>query len=221
MLFFCMACGFCAAKGGAMDVQSNKKLSSLIVTVANPMQILASALTGERLLSIGQTLRLMGLDRVALCRADRPEFPNRTAAARQRTRGRAVPVHVHLRQHRVSRLSGRGVAAGLSGDLLCDAGRAGLPAALLELRRESDRRTGAFSLSVENPAAAVRCSVAGGVRDLSVRLAATGAAAPDCQICRRHHKSYRHADCRLFACARCDSGKSSETGGCMCWCCSR
>ena len=61
MLFFCMACGFCAAKGGAMDVQSNKKLSSLIVTVANPMQILASALTGERLLSIGQTLRLMGL----------------------------------------------------------------------------------------------------------------------------------------------------------------
>ena len=61
MLFFCMACGFCAAKCGAMDVQSNKKLSSLIVTVANPMQILASALTGERLLSIGQTLRLMGL----------------------------------------------------------------------------------------------------------------------------------------------------------------
>ena len=61
MLFFCMACGFCAAKGGAMDVQSNKKLSSLIVTVANPMQILASALTGERLLSIGQTLRMVFL----------------------------------------------------------------------------------------------------------------------------------------------------------------
>ena len=52
--FLVTACGFCAAKGGAMDVQSNKKLSSLIVTVANPMQILASALTGERLLSTGR-----------------------------------------------------------------------------------------------------------------------------------------------------------------------
>ena len=61
MLFFCMACGFLAAKGGAMDVQSNKKLSSLIVNVANPMQILASALTGEHVLSNGETLRLAGL----------------------------------------------------------------------------------------------------------------------------------------------------------------
>ncbi len=61
MLFFCMACGFCAAKGGAMDTQSNKKLSSLVVAIANPMQILASALTGEHLLSTGQTLRLAGL----------------------------------------------------------------------------------------------------------------------------------------------------------------
>ena len=41
MLFFCMACGFCAAKGGVMDTQSNKKLSALVVNVANPMQILA------------------------------------------------------------------------------------------------------------------------------------------------------------------------------------
>ena len=61
MLFFCMACGFCAAKGGAMDTQSNKKLSSLVVAIANPMQILASALTGAHLLSTGQTLRLAGL----------------------------------------------------------------------------------------------------------------------------------------------------------------
>ncbi|MFR1540009.1 MAG: AEC family transporter [Oscillospiraceae bacterium] len=61
MLFFCMACGFCAAKGGVMDTQSNKKLSALVVNVANPMQILASALTGERLLSTAQTLRLAGL----------------------------------------------------------------------------------------------------------------------------------------------------------------
>ena len=61
MLFFCMACGFCAAKGGVMDAQSNKKLSALVVNIANPMQILASALTGEHLLSAGQTLRLAGL----------------------------------------------------------------------------------------------------------------------------------------------------------------
>ncbi len=61
MLFFCMACGFCAAKRGVMDAQSNKKLSALIVNVANPMQILASALTGEHLLSTGQTLQLSGL----------------------------------------------------------------------------------------------------------------------------------------------------------------
>ena len=29
ILFFCMATGFAAAKGGAMDLQSNKKLSAL------------------------------------------------------------------------------------------------------------------------------------------------------------------------------------------------
>ena len=49
ILFFCMATGFAAAKGGAMDLQSNKKLSALVVNIANPMQILASALTGEHL----------------------------------------------------------------------------------------------------------------------------------------------------------------------------
>ena len=61
VLFFCMVAGFLAARGGAMDAQSNKKLSSLIVNVANPMQILASALTGEHLLSNGETFRLIGL----------------------------------------------------------------------------------------------------------------------------------------------------------------
>lgn len=61
ILFFCMATGFAAAKGGVMDLQSNKKLSALVVNVANPMQILASALTGEHLLSNGGTLRLAGL----------------------------------------------------------------------------------------------------------------------------------------------------------------
>ena len=61
ILFFCMATGFVAAKGGVMDLQSNKKLSALIVNIANPLQILASALTGEHLLSNGETLRLAGL----------------------------------------------------------------------------------------------------------------------------------------------------------------
>ena len=56
ILFFCMAAGFVAAKAKVMDVQSNKKLSSLVVNVSNPMQIVASALTGEHLLSNRQTL---------------------------------------------------------------------------------------------------------------------------------------------------------------------
>ena len=55
ILFFCMAAGFIAAKAKVMDVQSNKKLSSLVVNVSNPMQIFASALTGEHVLD-GDTL---------------------------------------------------------------------------------------------------------------------------------------------------------------------
>lgn len=107
MLFFCMACGFCAAKGGVMDTQSNKKLSALVVNVANPMQILASALTGERLLSTGQTLRLAGLIALIYLALIALSFPGRAAAARQGRGARAVPVHVHLLQHRLSRLSRR------------------------------------------------------------------------------------------------------------------
>ena len=61
VLFFCIAVGFLAAKARVMDVQSNKKLSSLVVNVANPMQILASALTGEHVLSNRQTLGLTGI----------------------------------------------------------------------------------------------------------------------------------------------------------------
>mgnify|MGYP002580215427 FL=1 len=61
ILFFCMAAGFVAAKAKVMDVQSNKKLSSLVVNVSNPMQILASALTGEHVLSNRQTLGLTGI----------------------------------------------------------------------------------------------------------------------------------------------------------------
>ena len=61
ILFFCMAAGFVAAKAKVMDVQSNKKLSSLVVNVSNPMQIFASALTGEHVLSNRQTLGLTGI----------------------------------------------------------------------------------------------------------------------------------------------------------------
>lgn len=61
ILFFCMAAGFVAAKAKVLDVQSNKKLSSLVVNVSNPMQIVASALTGEHLLSNRQTLGLTGI----------------------------------------------------------------------------------------------------------------------------------------------------------------
>ena len=90
MLFFCMACGFCAAKGGVMDTQSNKKLSALVVNVANPMQILASALTGERLLSTGQTLRLAGLI-VLICHSFSPQIRWATADRG----GRAAPIKLY------------------------------------------------------------------------------------------------------------------------------
>lgn len=61
LLFFCILAGFLAAKAGVMDVQGNKKLSALVVNVTNPMQILASALTGEHLLSNGAFLGLSGV----------------------------------------------------------------------------------------------------------------------------------------------------------------
>ena len=52
ILFFCMACRLLPPQRAARwTLQSNKKLSALVVNIANPMQILASALTGERLLS--------------------------------------------------------------------------------------------------------------------------------------------------------------------------
>lgn len=61
LLFFCMLVGFLAAKAKVMDQQTNKKLSSLIVNVTNPLQMLASALAGEHLLSNREVLGLTGL----------------------------------------------------------------------------------------------------------------------------------------------------------------
>lgn len=61
LLFFTMAVGFFAAKGGILDVNGNKAISRLVVNIINPIQILASVLTTEHLLSNWQVLELMGL----------------------------------------------------------------------------------------------------------------------------------------------------------------
>lgn len=61
VLFFCILVGFLAAKGGVLDAEGNKKLSSLVVNVTNPMQIVASALVGGTLMPRTQLLRLCGL----------------------------------------------------------------------------------------------------------------------------------------------------------------
>ena len=97
ILFFCMAAGFVAAKAKVMDVQSNKKLSSLVVNVSNPMQIFASALTGEHVLSNRQTLGLTGIISGDLCVADRPELCRAEASARAEGAEGRIPLHVHFR----------------------------------------------------------------------------------------------------------------------------
>ena len=61
ILFFCILTGFVCAKAGVMDTDTNKKLSTLIVKLTNPMQILASVLAGERLLSNGEVFALTGV----------------------------------------------------------------------------------------------------------------------------------------------------------------
>ncbi len=51
VLFFCLIAGYLAAKAGVINRESNKMFSKLIVCVTNPLQIIASVLTGEHLLS--------------------------------------------------------------------------------------------------------------------------------------------------------------------------
>lgn len=97
-----------------------------------------------------------GADRADLPRADRAELPHGKGAARQGQRGGALPVHVHLFEYRLPRLPDRRVAAGVSGDVLCDAVRAVFPAVLLELRRKPHPRRGAVPVPVAGAAAAVR-----------------------------------------------------------------
>lgn len=199
MLFFCMACGFCAAKGGVMDTQSNKKLSALVVNVANPMQILASALTGERLLSTGQTLRLAGLIALIYLALIALSFPAvRLLRVRDAERGLYRFMFIFsntgfLGYPVVESLLGSGAAFYVTifvlfFQLFCWSYGASL-------------MRGALPVSVEGAAAAVRRGVACGIRGLSVRLAAARAAAPDRQICRRYHKPRRHADRGMLACA--------------------
>ena len=187
MLFFCMACGFCAAKGGVMDTQSNKKLSALVVNVANPMQILASALTGERLLSTGQTLRLAGLIALIYLALIALSFPAvRLLRVRDAERGLYRFMFIFsntgfLGYPVVESLLGSGAAFYVTIFVL-----------FFQLFCWS------YGASLMRGAAR---GVACGIRGLSVRLAAARAAAPDRQICRRYHKPRRHADRGLLACA--------------------
>ena len=62
LLFFTLAVGFIAAKCGVLNQNSNKMLSSLVVNVTNPLQILASVMVSERLLTNLQVLELTGIN---------------------------------------------------------------------------------------------------------------------------------------------------------------
>ncbi len=64
LLFFVMLAGFVAAKRGVLNRDTNQAFSSLIVNVTNPLQILASVMTGERLLSNLQVLELTAINAV-------------------------------------------------------------------------------------------------------------------------------------------------------------
>lgn len=61
-LFFALAVGFTAAKCGVLNRESNQTLTRMIVNITNPLQILASVMTGERLLRNGQVLTLTAIN---------------------------------------------------------------------------------------------------------------------------------------------------------------
>lgn len=58
LLFFTLAVGFFAAKIKIMNEDTNRFLSELVVCILNPLQILASVMTPQRLLRNGQVLAL-------------------------------------------------------------------------------------------------------------------------------------------------------------------
>ena len=62
LMFFAMGVGFLGGKAGVLGEDENKMLSSLVVNITNPLQIVASVMVGERLLTNGQVLQLTGVN---------------------------------------------------------------------------------------------------------------------------------------------------------------
>lgn len=58
VLFTILFAGFFCGKAGIMDVESNKSLSRLVANLTNPMLVLASVMTDERLLSAVEVLQV-------------------------------------------------------------------------------------------------------------------------------------------------------------------
>lgn len=58
VLFTILFAGFFCGKAGIMDVESNKSLSRLVANLTNPMLVLASVTTDERLLSPAEVLQV-------------------------------------------------------------------------------------------------------------------------------------------------------------------
>ncbi len=67
VLFVAILVGYGVTKLGVLNKEANKMLSSLIVNLANPLLIVSSVMTGERLLSNLQVLALTGV--AAVCYA--------------------------------------------------------------------------------------------------------------------------------------------------------
>ena len=62
LMFFAMGVGFLGGKADVLGEDENKMLSSLVVNITNPLQIVASVMVGERLLTNGQVLQLTGVN---------------------------------------------------------------------------------------------------------------------------------------------------------------
>ena len=58
VLFTILFAGFFCGKAGIMDVESNKSLSRLVANLTNPMLVLASVMTDDRLLSPAEVLQV-------------------------------------------------------------------------------------------------------------------------------------------------------------------
>lgn len=67
VLLTAIVIGYFISKRGAIGKEANKTLSAIIVNLANPLLIVSSVMTGERILSNAQVLQLTGI--AALCYA--------------------------------------------------------------------------------------------------------------------------------------------------------